>query len=359
VHRRLESPRGEADACAALGVLRALQGRREEALGELRRSLAIHVESGDVVRQEKVLGFASLVGVTPDEVARGLPREVLTRAPLASLEALPPQVAEAAREHAETGQRWREAVELYRRGAALDERGEPSRAVAAFERALGVLAKAGIARGAAAIRAHAALALAATGELDEAEARIETARALARGDPGGERVIALFASAVEIVRARLSGGAAEEAAARAARERLASAARIEGAPPELVVERAALDRVLTGAAAPRSSALLVGPEARWLVLANGARVDLVRHGPVRRLLDALVTARLERPGEALSAEALIEAGWPGERMRHSAGLLRVYSTVRRLRRIGLGEALVTRDDGYLLDVDGPQVVRAT
>jgi hypothetical protein len=84
---------------------------------------------------------------------------------------------------------------------------------------------------------------------------------------------------------------------------------------------------------------------------GGEKVDLVRYGPVRRLLDRLVDFRLSNPGEALSAEALIEAGWPGERMRHTAGLLRVYSAVRRLRRLGLESALVTRDDGYLLDPD--------
>jgi hypothetical protein len=35
----------------------------------------------------------------------------------------------------------------------------------------------------------------------------------------------------------------------------------------------------------------------------------------------------------------------------SIGLLRVYSAVRRLRRLGLEPILVTRDDGYLLEPD--------
>ncbi len=86
-----------------------------------------------------------------------------------------------------------------------------------------------------------------------------------------------------------------------------------------------------------------------MIAVSGERIDLVRYGPVRRLLDGLVVHRLEHPGAALSAEALIEAGWPGERMRHTAGLLRVYSAVRRLRRLGLETILLTRDDGYLLD----------
>jgi hypothetical protein len=32
-------------------------------------------------------------------------------------------------------------------------------------------------------------------------------------------------------------------------------------------------------------------------------------------------------------------------------MLRVYTAVRRLRALGLGDALVTRDDGYLLSPD--------
>lgn len=96
--------------------------------------------------------------------------------------------------------------------------------------------------------------------------------------------------------------------------------------------------------------LVVGHDSRWLV-AGGPRIDLLRHGPMRRLLEHLVAMRLAQPGVATSADGLLEAGWPGERMRHSAGLLRVYSIVRRLRRLGLQGLLITRDDGYLLDPD--------
>jgi hypothetical protein len=107
------------------------------------------------------------------------------------------------------------------------------------------------------------------------------------------------------------------------------------------------------ASTDEAHALVVGRDARWMTPPGGARVDLVRYGPVRRLLDRLVEERLARPGTALSAEQLIDAGWPGERMRHSAGLLRVYSAIRRLRRLGLEPLLVTRDDGYLLDARAP------
>ncbi len=98
---------------------------------------------------------------------------------------------------------------------------------------------------------------------------------------------------------------------------------------------------------------IVGPEGRTLTAPDGTKLDLARHGSLRRVLLALVDARLERPGQALSAEAVLAAGWPGERVLHEAGLLRVYSAIRRLRRLGFAEGLVTRDDGYLLAPDLP------
>jgi hypothetical protein len=101
-------------------------------------------------------------------------------------------------------------------------------------------------------------------------------------------------------------------------------------------------------------ALVAGKDARWIALSadpTAKRIDLMRYGARRRILNRLVVTRLEQPNAATPAEALIEAGWPGERMQHTAGLLRVYSAIRRLRRLGLESILLTRDDGYLIDPD--------
>jgi predicted ATPase len=103
------------------------------------------------------------------------------------------------------------------------------------------------------------------------------------------------------------------------------------------------------AKASTRAAWLVGADARSLRHPDGEAIDLARHGALRQVLDALVTRRLAEPGVALSASALLAAGWPGERVRHESGMLRVYSIIRRIRALGLAEALVTRDDGYLLD----------
>jgi hypothetical protein len=99
----------------------------------------------------------------------------------------------------------------------------------------------------------------------------------------------------------------------------------------------------------KANAWVVGPEARWVRPPAGEQLDLTRHGSLRRVLDALVKRRIAEPGAAMTAVALLESGWPDEKVRHESGMLRVYSVVRRLRALGLGDALVTRDDGYLLD----------
>jgi hypothetical protein len=96
---------------------------------------------------------------------------------------------------------------------------------------------------------------------------------------------------------------------------------------------------------------VVASEGRALTLPSGETHDLARHGPVRRILWALAVLRRDKPGAAMSTLDMIEAGWPGEKMQHEAATLRVYTTIRRLRALGLGDALVTRDEGYLLDPD--------
>jgi hypothetical protein len=110
-------------------------------------------------------------------------------------------------------------------------------------------------------------------------------------------------------------------------------------------------------AAPGMPSWVVGPGARWVRPPGGAPLDLARRGSLRRVLDALVTRRLEEPGVAWSSIALLEAGWPGDRVLHEPGMMRVYSVIRRLRALGWGDALVTRDDGYLIDPE-VEVVRA-
>lgn len=99
---------------------------------------------------------------------------------------------------------------------------------------------------------------------------------------------------------------------------------------------------------PRGHTLRLSRDGRTLEL-SGRPVDFSRRGPLRRVLLALVEARLSEPGRALSAVEVQAAGWPGEKMYPESGAARVYMAVRRLRELGLEAALLTRDEGYALD----------
>jgi predicted ATPase len=95
--------------------------------------------------------------------------------------------------------------------------------------------------------------------------------------------------------------------------------------------------------------LRVAASGRSFRLPGGPRVDLSTRGPLRRILAALADAHARTPDQALSRDALVAAGWPGERLGVEAAANRVYAAIATLRRMGLRAELVRRDDGYLLD----------
>ena len=93
-------------------------------------------------------------------------------------------------------------------------------------------------------------------------------------------------------------------------------------------------------------------DAAWFER-DSKRVDLARRRAMRRVLAALITQRVDAPGEPLETSALVAAGWPGERMREDSGAARVYTAVRTLRRMGLDGVLVRARGGYLLQEQVP------
>ncbi len=102
-----------------------------------------------------------------------------------------------------------------------------------------------------------------------------------------------------------------------------------------------------------ASGLEIGPDARWFAFAEGPRVDLSRRGTLRKILLALAALRTESPDQGITVEALAALGWPGERMLAEAASTRVRVAIATLRKLGLRHALLTRDDGYLLDPGVP------
>lgn len=108
----------------------------------------------------------------------------------------------------------------------------------------------------------------------------------------------------------------------------------------------------TVAASPRAS-LEATVDGRWFRVGAADPVDISRRAAQRRILAALLTA--ESP---LDIHAVVEAGWPGERLHPEAGRARAYTAIRSLRRFGLQDILVRIDDGYALDPAVPVTLRS-
>jgi predicted ATPase len=151
-----------------------------------------------------------------------------------------------------------------------------------------------------------------------------------------------------IARAELAGVLASEGRLAEAEECLAEAERVLGEVGDarrLAVVRARHAHLVP---APRH-ALVVAPEGRSFCWADGAAVDLARHPALARILWSLVTERLAHPGAPLALEAVVGAGWPGERLRPTSAASRAYVALSTLRKRGLRAILLRGETGYYLD----------
>ncbi|MDD9966796.1 MAG: hypothetical protein OXR73_11255 [Myxococcales bacterium] len=99
---------------------------------------------------------------------------------------------------------------------------------------------------------------------------------------------------------------------------------------------------------PARIVLELSTDGRHFRVASGVPVDLTRRRALRGILQGLAEQHTTHPGQALELDAVLEAGWPGERMNADSGARRVYVTMNRLRKLGLGELVLTMGDGYML-----------
>lgn len=104
---------------------------------------------------------------------------------------------------------------------------------------------------------------------------------------------------------------------------------------------------------PTAAPLRVGEG--WFQAPGGDRRDLSRRHALRRIVEALVERRLETPGDALTVDDLLEAGWPGEQVMPFAGRNRVHVALTTLRGLGLRGLIEATDEGYRLDPAVPVV----
>jgi len=87
-------------------------------------------------------------------------------------------------------------------------------------------------------------------------------------------------------------------------------------------------------------------QVRWLVDPDGTRRSLGL--PQGRIMMALVERHEDACGAWLPVDALVEAGWPSERVTRGAGVNRVYVVITQLRRMGLRDVLESGKRGYRL-----------
>jgi tetratricopeptide (TPR) repeat protein len=203
---------------------------------------------------------------------------------------------------------------------------------------------------------HATWALleAQAGRIDTARSELGVARHFAELGAAGVlgMVLELASAAVELHEASLHPATLEHWRAR-------YTSLEEGDDPEARAVRTNIDtrfalRMLARALSRHggtavSHVLRIGRDASWFSLDEAVRVDVARRGSLRRMLDALIEARLHRPDQSLDGAALTRAGWPNERILAEAAATRVRVAIATLRKLGLREVLLTRDDGYHLD----------
>jgi tetratricopeptide (TPR) repeat protein len=231
-------------------------------------------------------------------------------------------------------------------GRLWEARGDVAQALGWYDEALGLLKPVGAGRLAAWFEA-ARLRLQVRAGLTPAAHELEAVREEAWA--AGDLEVAL---SVALDQARLLAAAGEEARARARAQAARWAAEAAGLG-QLAAEAALLGgssegREASGGAVDRAwtevPGLALAADLNWLRLADGTTVSLERRGAARRVLGALA----EAGGATCGVFALVEAGWPGERMDPTSALQRLYTTIRSLRRLGLEEALRTVDGGYRL-----------
>jgi len=130
-----------------------------------------------------------------------------------------------------------------------------------------------------------------------------------------------------------------------ARARLAA---VRGEPIHALVEPT--DRLARRTLAP----------AKCAIARDGSRaldVELAHRPTLKNIVAALLRARIEHPGRAVSTTDLFAAGWPGERIPPGAKGDRARAAIQALRDLGLRGHIVTLSGGWALDPERAYDVR--
>ncbi|MFT3775759.1 MAG: tetratricopeptide repeat protein [Minicystis sp.] len=357
----------EAEIRANLGHALRREGDLESAERETKRALALFRETGIESDLPRVLCEAGVIALFRRDYAtsNGSFGEALTLArrlgarqaegavlsargillqETGDLAAARAHHAQAVRVFHEIGSRHREGSALYYLGSAFLEEGSTDEAAKLLARAFDIM-RGVMPRYEVLIAGCLAALWSDAGAPDVAADWLDRARAAARAcatEPSLQTTLALHESHVSLVRATESERTAIIAKARSLAEPWSN-------DDVRFALRLLLARTRPEALAP-AGALVVRDEGASFRLPDArSAVDLTRRVPLRRILHALARLRVDAPGEPLSTDELVRAGWPGERMSADAASNRVRVALATLRKLGLRDAIVTGTGGYLLD----------
>jgi tetratricopeptide (TPR) repeat protein len=401
IDREMRDRREEGRALGLLGSVAALEGRLDVAWSTLERAIAVHREMGDVRYEATNTGNLAVVAHDAGRLAearihcdralvlcrhagnRRLEAEVLgLQAAVAHesdrLDEARDLYARALAMHREVGNRRAEGTLLSYHGALLAETDDVEGARAAYGRALTILRE-------CRDRPNEALVLGSLAAIEAREGCLESARAaLAHAteclegidEPRSRAAVHLWRGHLELALAREARSEHDDARAQmlvdAAMRRLRDADPVEQGEvrraADVRLARRALQRAIDSTILSETSrtrgasiqgppadapldALVVCARGSWFRTPRGEVISVARWRPLQRLLERLAERREIAPGEPLTVEALVAAGWPGERMLPKAGATRVYTAVASLRRLGLRDMLLRDERGYLLRTD--------
>ncbi len=249
----------------------------------------------------------------------------------------------------------REASALYYLASAFLERGERLQATPLLSRAFEIMHASGWPRYEVLIAGCLAAASADARDLDSAMAWLEKATSAAsacESEPAIRATLAIHEAHVALARAsaddlRAIGDRVQVLAADQSNDDVRFALRLFTA------------RARPEARVPTSALALFEEGARFKVPGGSSPIDLSRRIPLRRILFALATLRVASPGEPLSMDEIVRAGWPGERIGSDAAANRVRVALATLRKLGLRDAIITVQGGYLLDPATAVVIDST
>ncbi len=372
LHRSSGDRLFEARSLGNMATLHSRAGDDSRAESLYRKSMAVANECG--ATHAEAINRLNLAGLALD---RGDPTHAMEL--MHGLDLLPPLAPRT------------QARALLQRGVIQLDVGDPTQACASFEESLDVFRRAGERRLNGLVWLALSLARCERGDLAEAGDCCRRA-AIEFTESTDDRGLALSrcaqasiaASAGNVQQARTTLAAAQALATDTPSPTLAAAIRLQHGM--IACAEGHLDRAREHSAVPDQAlmssevrsmqrllraAVDLRPQAPtaelpafkisfaaggWFELGNGERIDLRRRGTTRRLLQALVRNRVDAPGTAISANDLIERGWPDETALNPEVLSkRLYTALWSLRKLGLGDVLQTREDGYLLDPRWPLI----